>query len=135
MSAILCVQCGEVLPPRGKSGPARRYCSGRCRQAALRDRQSAIEWDAWQNANADVDLSKLTVAAVEPLPALLAEIDSAPPEDQLARAVLETKTLAETYHRLGHETGPNLAWRATRMGDTLTAALRRYFQQGDPHEQ
>lgn len=72
--------------------------------------------------------------AIEPLPALIAEVDSAPPEDQLARAVLETKTLAETYHRLGHETGPHLAWRATRMGDTLVAALRRYFQEGDPHE-
>jgi hypothetical protein len=36
-----CEQCGGSLPPRKKSGPAARTCSGACRKAASRAHQAA----------------------------------------------------------------------------------------------
>ncbi|CAB4218578.1 hypothetical protein UFOVP1608_38 [uncultured Caudovirales phage] len=125
MSATQCVYCQEPLPPRGRSGPARRYCSGRCRQAASRDRAVAVEWDVWTGSTTADD------PTIEELPEYLTSAHTATPEDQLAQAIVETRSLAEIYRRLALENGPNLAWRASRMADTLTAAVRRYFN-GDP---
>lgn len=49
------------------------------------------------------------------------------PEDRLSRAIIETKTLADAYKRLGAELHPTLGVRATRMAETLSAAMRRFF--------
>ena len=117
-----CQQCGETLPPRGRSGPPRRYCSGRCRMEAHRDRQVGPF-----AASAVFEPAGGPPPDVPPLEAGWSEDRSVPIEDQLARALIETRTLADGYARMAPQLPPGLASRSTRMSSLLTDALTRLF--------
>lgn len=107
------VGCTNTLPPKGKRGPARTYCSPACKAAAFRNRRAAREW----------------------LPAIAASElhvpESAPADEQVARAVLETSALAATYRRLAEEARPQLAHRCERMYIALRADLDEIFDGAD----
>lgn len=90
---------------------------------AYRDRQ------ALATASATFEPAETSRPVVD-LPALelgWAGQDEGPVEDQLARAVLETRTLADGYARLAPQLPPPLERRASRMADLLNAALARIF--------
>lgn len=59
--------------------------------------------------------------------ALLADAASAPPEDQLARAVIETRILASQYRRLEPELPRGLGWRAAEAGRRIDAVADELF--------
>jgi len=63
--------CGKSLPPRGRRGPAARYCSVACRVAAYRARGAVIaaqfetaddEWDDAEQAAEERGLERGAVA-------------------------------------------------------------------------
>lgn len=62
-----------------------------------------------------------------PPPVIFGDDPPAEPQDQLARAVLETGTLAVAYDRLAPQLPPTLRWRAAGMSSSLSAALKRHF--------
>ena len=107
-----CKQCGEELPPRARTGPAREYCNGRCRMEAHRDRVSAsVTFDG-------------SPAVEFTVPELVTPV---PVEDQLARAVIESRTLADGFARIAPDLPPQLGHRARSMSRVLHEALTRFF--------
>lgn len=115
------------MPPVAKTGRPRRYCSARCRDEAYRDRQAADLWEPWDGNVSDTDLARAREEMQPQVDQLLEGAKAAPPEERLARAIVETQYLAQTYHQLGSEVPPALQWRSLRMSETITAALRRFF--------
>jgi hypothetical protein len=124
-SSPLCQQCGANLPPAKATGRPRRYCSALCRDDAYRDR---IANEVWGEAQRDVvDEAALRVLTFEGIAAELEQREAAPPEEQLTRAVIETRVLAGQYQHLAGLVHANLAWRAQAMADGLRQELARLF--------
>jgi hypothetical protein len=113
--------------PTRKGGRQRRYCSHRCRTEAYRDRQAKHEWIDFEPAPQVVTNQQLRAELEAVFDEVLISETRAAPEDRLARAIIESKTLASTYQELSREVEPNLSWRASRMSETLSAAIQRYF--------
>lgn len=63
--------------------------------------------------------------------AILTGERSAPPEDQLARAVIEGRTLARSLRRLEALLPKGLSWRAGEAGTRLDAMLDELFPLND----
>lgn len=115
-----CRQCGEALPPRGKSGPARVYCSGRCRMEAHRDRLAG----SVSGSAAFEPAGPVPPPAEGLVPPVVLDV---PVEDQLARAILEARTLADGFDRLAPLLPPQLGSRASRLAGVIHAGLNRWF--------
>ena len=104
-----CIWCGAPLPAGSRR--SRRYCSGACRVAALRQRRAAE-----------------AAAPLQPLGTERGHVPSAAhPDDQVAAAVLEARGVANAFLRLGLEARPQLAWRCEGVGGAMAEALRRFF--------
>jgi hypothetical protein len=101
-----CCQCGGPLPKGSRRD--RRYCSSRCRKAAERDRASVAEL-----IPVGVERGHLPPAAH--------------PDEQVAVAILEARSVAGALLRLGREARPQLAWRCEGVGEAISEALRRHF--------
>lgn len=121
-----CVVCGESLPPKRRTGPAARYCSGRCRTEAYRTR---LAQSIQPGVGSSSPPAGLYVGAelIEAADALLAAAADAPPEDRLARALIEARTLAHQLARLEVELPPNLAWRSAECGRRLVDVVADLF--------
>lgn len=111
--APTCLFCGEPLPPRGRRGPARVYCSGRCREAARRRRRADTL------LRAELEPAGASVPIAPPL--------TAHPDDQVVVAVLEADRLVGAFLRLGRDARPAFSWRCTKVGEALRAALSASF--------
>lgn len=111
----LCRVCGGKLPPPAGRGPARRYCSARCRKAAARGRANA--WRGTPIGTTDVMREAVLVAAAP----------AADTDEQVAAAVLECHALVGSLRRLGREARPRLACRCEQGGDALEGALAKHF--------
>ena len=95
-----------------KRGRPRRFCSAACRKAAYDVRRNTIAWEALDPAHAE--------QATEPSPAPR-------PDDAVALAIIEARTLAGAFTRLGRHARPQLAWRCEKTGAAIHAALDDYF--------
>lgn len=100
--------CGEILVRRGRSGPAPQYATALCRKRAERQRKSGI----------DLDL----VVHADPQPTIHVPVD-----EQIARAILEARTIGFAFTRLGTKARPELAWRCTKVGEAIIDALGESF--------
>lgn len=120
-----CRQCGtpfEVKPGRGRP---RAYCSARCRDEAYRDRLArSVTWD---ERSAPVPAERVAAETLPALEALIADSEAAPPQERLARAVIETRVLAHNFRRLEPDLEPGLAWRAGEMAETIDEAVDQIF--------
>lgn len=126
-----CIVCNDVLPPKAAKGPQRRYCSTRCRMVQLRERRGVEELMPLTDVDADAAaiaeaMGARQVSAEEALAVALGAESAAKPEEQFARAVLDTAALSKSYRRLSSKLQRNLAWRAEGMSDHLNDGLRRY---------
>jgi hypothetical protein len=102
------MECRGELPPDSRA--SRRYCSDRCRMAAMRRRQA--------------------LPALVPVGSERGELPpAAHPDDQVAVAVAEAINLSGAFLRLAREARPQLAWRCEGVGTALADALRRYFKE------
>ena len=119
-----CEFCGAPIA-RAATGRPRRYCSGRCRTAANRERST------FAPALESLDVDAVRALTVEAVDAVLSGAAPSDPVGQLARAVSETEALAVEYGRLARSTPANLAERSAAMGDHLRAGLTRLFPRED----
>lgn len=108
-----CVECGVELPPGGKRGPGRRYCSTRCRVAAHRDRVEPV------------DVSGFTYGPPPPLepPAPV----GTNPEERLAVLLLDARGVAGRLSGVAPALPRELRWRAQRAATEFTATLDSCF--------
>jgi hypothetical protein len=100
--------CGAVLVRTGKRGPGPAYASAACRKRAERRRRA----DA-------VELPTLVPA--EP------SMSARPVDAQVERALLEARAVGFALMRLGSQARPELAWRCTKLGEAIIAALGSTF--------
>ena len=97
-----------------KAGRRRRFCSPACRQAAYRRRHiDEIVWEPLDNAAIE--------HVPEPMP-------TPNPDEAVAGALVEARTLAGTFRNLGRRARPQLAWRCTKTGEAIHTALDDYFE-------
>jgi hypothetical protein len=112
--------CGRPLPPRAARGPARRYCSSRCRSAASRARRAGFAGEL------------AAPAPLEPAGALLVgKCKPGSTDAQVCAVVHELIILAATMHRLSREARRPFAWRCAGMAEVIDAGLSRYFKTAD----
>ena len=104
--------CANVVT-QPRAGRRRCFCSAACRQAAYRHRCNEIVWEPLDDAGADH-------LATSPEP-------TSRPDDAVARAVIEARTLACAFTSLNRCARPQLAWRCQKMGEAIHAALDDYF--------
>lgn len=107
----------RVTQPR--AGRRRRFCSAACRQAAYRRRHHEILWEPLDDA-----FVRPAEVTPEPEPA-------SRPDDAVAGAIIEARTLAGMFANLGRRARPQLAWRCTKTGKAIHAALDEYFEGAD----
>lgn len=100
-----------------KAGRRRRFCSAACKQAAYRNRRTEIVWEPLDDAG-------MEPVAITPEP-------TPHPDDAVASAIIEARTLAGTFTNLGCRARPQLAWRCTKTGDAIHSALDDYFDGAD----
>jgi hypothetical protein len=100
-----------------KTGRPRRFCSDACRKAAYNLRRSEIVWEPMDAGRAE--------SAVTPGP------PPARPDEAVASAILEARTIAGAFTHLGSHARPQLAWRCAKAGEAIHAALDDYFEGAD----
>lgn len=125
-----CEECGRGLPPPQRAGRPRRFCSDACRQAA-RDRRRG-GWQALDEPSLPSTPLPPRRRTLEALAGLLEGVPPAPAENQLARALLETRVLSHEFRRLARELRGLASARAQALGDALEAALRAQFPEAGP---
>jgi hypothetical protein len=107
-----CVGCGvPIQQPR--TGRPRRYCSTRCKKADYRRRHNEIVWEPLDPAVAE--------HVPEPTP-------TPNPDEAVAGALVEARTVAGVFTNLGRRARPQLAWRCTKTGEAIHTALDDYFE-------
>lgn len=102
--------CGAILIRRGRSGPAPQYASAVCRKRAERQRKAGIDLERVVHAGAPEQ-----------------ERSNVPTDEQVARAILEARTIGNAFIRLGREARPEFAWRCAKAGQAIVAGLRDAF--------
>lgn len=127
MQVPTCPVCGDEITPRATPGRPRLYCSGRCRTEAYRDRRATTlelgqPFEDQPNVDTRVRAELLIVAD-----ALIDETRAAPPDEQLLRAVIETRNLAHFYRRLAPRLAAGLAWRADQAGARIATVVDELF--------
>jgi predicted nucleic acid-binding Zn ribbon protein len=120
-----CVVCGNPIATRERPGNPRRYCSAACRTEAYRERQAQSFFEPVGEQPNVLAIVKTDLAAV--VESVLEDEASAPAEEQLARAVIETQTLATAYRRLEPKLPHGLSWRAADMGERINNAINDLF--------
>jgi hypothetical protein len=112
MVVSLCAYCHQPLPARRSRDPAASYCGRACRQAAYRAR-----------IRQEAQLEPLGLAAQTISPAAApADTDS-----QVVQAILEGRSTAGAFIRLGREARVEFAWRCAKTGEAVLDAMDRYF--------
>lgn len=105
-----CARCGQPLA-LGPTGRPRRYCSQTCRQLAYAARKRALPY-----------LPHVPPPATdENVPHLVGS------DEEVARAILEARSIASAVSRLSHMARPEFAWRLELVAHVLTSALDEYF--------
>ena len=87
------------------------YASTACRMRALRSRRATAVLEGLPDA----------------LVAMPVGVNSGTIDDQVARALMELRATGFAMQRLGTQARPELAWRCTKLGDVVIAALADTF--------
>jgi hypothetical protein len=125
-----CAYCGSELNSLGTRGPKRQYCSGRCRQAASRERQAVTHVD-WKPAELK------TVAPAPPSPKRevsifneLAGVAVRRPQsaqELVAQALSDAHALVGVLRRASEMKTDGLSWRCQELADSIHQELVRLF--------
>jgi hypothetical protein len=126
MRSPTCAECGSTLA-QPRQGRTRIYCSGACRQAAYR-RRNAVFVDWTDPVGPDPVLTPWSPPGAPPPPVPLPSDKPAPPEEQLAVALLELYAYTGILRRLAHDLHhPQHCYRTETLGDRLAEALQELF--------
>ena len=102
------------MPAKPKRGPARQYATAACRKRAERRRRVAYSFVP--------DLTPMSSMPAEPI-----VMPSRPADEQVHRAIVEARAIGFAFLRLGGQARPELAWRCTKAGDAIVAAIAEHF--------
>ena len=107
-----CYHCDAEIPPRqsGRAGRPRRFCSDRCRKAAYRERRQRLALEPFP---IDLELPELP--------------SSLPPDELVARTILDARSAAATFARLSQVARRTFAWRCEVVADEIARTLDRHF--------
>lgn len=157
--ATTCQQCAKPLPPPQRTGRTRRYCSGRCRSAARRDRSRDTGHDSenvesvQENLTRDSGQVKLDIvpnetganeigtaaargrAAARELLSQLLAAESASPLDAIAFIQGAASELAEGMQSaVQRARGAGQTWAEVGqvLGISRQAAFQRFGRPADP---
>lgn len=121
------------MPPAGTRGPARRYCSGRCREATRRDKANpaVTEWKpatlkpvAPAKPREDRE-REIFIQIAKAAPRYL------PPETQIAEIVLEVRSASVRLESVADQTDGMLRARSYELLEALRRALTRFLGGSD----
>ncbi|MGO8683318.1 MAG: hypothetical protein ACLQUT_01855 [Thermoleophilia bacterium] len=128
-----CRYCGQPIIQTGRGRP-RIYCSDRCRLADHRERRAAVEarlsFERWEPSEDDIweagddDLASQVLKAnhdVDPAGPVAAD------DEQVVVAILEARSIAGAFHRLGSQARPALAGRCAMVAKAMLDALDKWF--------
>ena len=118
-SAPRCAACDAPLPPPGRRGPARRYCSASCRAAASKKRRADAFWSHPQGE-----------AVLAALPAIALEQPQMGDLDEVALTVLWAWGVVGRMAGHAREADPRIACRCELVGKALAAVLEENFPSG-----
>jgi hypothetical protein len=125
----VCARCGERLPPPSSAGGRpRRYCSDRCRHAAKKARWAVEPLEELETV-VPADPHALRRESLEAVAGLLEGAPAAPPEEQLARALIEQRALEWRFRRLEPDLPPQLAARSSGFAGHVRDGLDHYFEE------
>lgn len=108
--------CGVELTQR-RGGRARIYATGACRIRAMRRRHALADIDGVAEFQPVADL-------VNAEPVVIAAGST---DDQVARSILEARSIGHAFQRLGTSARPEIAWRCSKVGESITSALAEFF--------
>jgi hypothetical protein len=111
-----CIVCDAPLPPPGRRGPARRYCSASCRAAASRERRAHTQWS-----------SPRAEAVLAALPEIAVEQPQMGDLDEVALTVLWAWGVVGRMAGHAREAHPKVACRCELVGTALAAVLEQNF--------
>ena len=120
MDHARCASCRGPLPSPSGRGPSRRYCSGRCRQAALRQRRAGVR----AARDRDDDLT------TDPDPGAPVSSPMADPADSLTALIFDLRGSAGALQRLAPQLPATLGVRAEYLAADVAASVRRWFTGG-----
>ena len=112
MHGRLCLLQGTA-PAEGLARAGSDYCSQSCRQAAYRARRRRS--------------ARLESAGLPQPAQTIPRLAPADADSQVARAILEARSVAGAFVRLGREARVELAWRCGKTGEAMLDAMDRYF--------
>ena len=99
-----------------KTGRRRRFCSAACRKASYDVRHNTIVWEPLDGGQGNNDPSPNAAKPVSR------------PDEEIASAIVEARTLAGKFAHLSRYSRPQLAWRCEKTGAAIHAALDSYFE-------
>ncbi|MGO8685432.1 MAG: hypothetical protein ACLQUT_12765 [Thermoleophilia bacterium] len=99
---LYCAHCGALIDPPYTA--RRRYCNITCRNGAWRARRSPATWEEVAD-----EPNEFLDALDSSLAGLIPPLTQAPLDDQIVRAILETRGLVGAFRRLGVEAQPKLS--------------------------
>lgn len=122
-----CAECRAELPAQTLGRP-RRYCSSSCKSRAKRRRAAmAVPWPPAAPEDYPVDRHAVNRRTAAGLIAAMEGAPAAPPEDQLAQALLEVGWLAYTLESLERSLPMALAGPAGELGRRIRSAREVLF--------
>lgn len=123
----VCAECSKPLPIAASTGRPRRYCDDACRYAARRRRDDDRELGVAETVEpVELNIDRERIAAS--LALLVApNREPAAPEDQLARMLLELRTVEGRLRALWPDLPPSLRGRAGRVANSVAGAIARAF--------
>jgi hypothetical protein len=109
--------CGAETGRKSKTGRLPLYASGACRVRALRRRR------ALENLGLSEELQSIPDLATPER----VVVSSSSADEQLARSILEARSIGYAFVRLGATARPELGWRASKTGNAILSALAEFF--------
>ena len=110
--------CGLDTARRAKTGRIPVYASNACRVRALRSRRAALA-------------SLEQASTLEPVDELVAsasvKVFSSSSDEQVARSILEARSIGYAFQRLGATARPELAWRCSKAGEQIIRTITEFF--------
>ena len=110
--------CGLETGRRAKTGRIPVYATNACRVRALRSRRIALA-SLEQNATLETATELIASASVS--------VASTSTDEQVARSILEARSIGFAFQRLGATARPELAWRCSKVGDAIVQTLTENF--------
>lgn len=129
-----CEWCAKELDAPAKTGRPRRYCSGRCREAARRDRTAVKRIKPFEGFKTKIEtpplpsMSQRRAAVFAHVATLVEGAAPAPIETRLARVIFELAEALKVFEEAADKMPPGIRWRCENSAAALHVLLDEHWQ-------